>query len=336
MKLGIIGMGSIGKRHVRSLAEIGERDIVALRTRKGTARDLPPDLAYVHECRDEDAFYASKPEGVIVATPTSLHLDAMQGALRRGIPVFVEKPLVESVERLNEIPPGMRHLVMTGFCLRYHPVIMAVRAMIESGLLGTLYTAYLYCGQYLPLWHPYADYRSEYYSRKELGGGVLRTLSHELDLACFLCGKVSELTAAAGRISGLEIDVEDHAALICRAAGGAVVTIGLDFLNPRSVRRGMLIGEHGSIEYSFDPPAAVFRGHAGGEEQHIGDSSAGAGMRMADAMYRNQMHDFRAVVRHEKRPGADFADGARVMAMIGAAEASVQSRSWVAVQEEWK
>lgn len=335
MKLGIIGMGSIGRRHVRSLGEIGERDIVALRTGKGTARELPPDLSYVHECQNSQEFYASSPEGVIVANPTAFHLDAMQGALSRGIPVFVEKPLVESLGRIGEVRSDTRHLVMTGFCLRHHPVVMTVRDVLGSDRFGALYTAYFYCGHYLPLWHPYADYRTEYYSRKEMGGGVLRTLSHELDLASFLCGDVFELSAAAGKISDLDIDVEDHAALICRAGCGAIVTIGLDYLNPRYVRHGVLIGERGSIEYTFDPPSVVFRDRKGTEECLIRETAADAGTRMMVAMYRNQMKDFCAFIRREKRPAADFTDGVRVMRMIAASEESVRSRSWVALPGEY-
>ena len=71
------------------------------------------------------------------------------------------------------------------------------------GKLGEIHKANLFSGHFLPLWHPYADYRLEYYARKDLGGGVLRTLSHEIDLMHYLFGKVKELFALVEKISKL-------------------------------------------------------------------------------------------------------------------------------------
>lgn len=335
MRLGIIGLGSIGKRHVRSLSEIGERDIIALRTSKGTTKKLPPDLSYVQECWDSKEFYALSPEGVVIANPTVFHIDAMKEALRREIPVFVEKPLANSFKQVDEIQTDKRHLVMLGLCLRYHPVIRTVMDIIGTGRFGKLYTANLYCGQYLPTWHPYADYRSEYYSRKELGGGVLRTLSHELDLAFLFCGEIDEICSAIGRISDLEIDVEDYATLLCRLSRGSVVTIGLDFLNPRTSRCGMLIGEHGSINYTFDPPSVIFHNRTGEEEHFLGANYGDNGTSMTNMMYKNQMEDFCAFIREKRRPAADFTDGMRMMAMITAAEESMLNHSWVAIKKDF-
>ena len=66
MKFLIVGLGSIGRRHFRNLAALGEKDIVLLRTRKAT---LPDDelAGYPVETNLNEALHTHKPDGVIVA-----------------------------------------------------------------------------------------------------------------------------------------------------------------------------------------------------------------------------------------------------------------------------
>lgn len=329
MRLGIIGMGSIGRRHVRSLNEIGINDIIALRTGKGSIQKLPSEFSNIHECWDSNEFYSLLPQGIIVANPTSLHLGAIKDALKHGLPVFVEKPLIDDIKDINEIRTELRSLVMVGFSLRFHPVIKKVYEVIKSGQLKRLYCGYLYCGQYLPFWHPYAEYSKEYYSRKDLGGGALRTLSHEIDLVSFFFEEIVDVVASVEKISNLNIDVDDNVALLLKTSRGAVITIGLDYLNPKLVRKGMIIGENGSIEYTFNPPKVIFYGiHGMKRRWEFGKNGSDEKM-VTDEMYQNQMREFCSFVRGEKEPSVGFKDGFHVLKIINAAEESVRSRSWV-------
>ncbi|MBA7582435.1 hypothetical protein ES708_24363 [subsurface metagenome] len=67
----------------------------------------------------------------------------------------------------------------------------------------------MYVGEYLPFWHPYEDYRKSYAAKKELGGGVLRTLSHEIDLVQYWFGEYEKIFAKISKISDLDIEVDD-------------------------------------------------------------------------------------------------------------------------------
>ncbi|GAJ19017.1 unnamed protein product, partial [marine sediment metagenome] len=160
---------------------MGYEDIVALRTKKGTTKTLPVEFNYINEIFNVKDFYSNNLDGVIISSPTSLHIETMKIPLEKKIPIFVEKPIADSIEQLREIDDYDLNSVMIGFSLRYNEIINIVKEFIASGKLGKIYKANLYCGQFLPSWHPYADYRKEYYARKDLGGGVIRTLSHEID-----------------------------------------------------------------------------------------------------------------------------------------------------------
>ncbi|MBE3141356.1 MAG: Gfo/Idh/MocA family oxidoreductase, partial [Thermoplasmata archaeon] len=123
MKIGIIGLGSIGQRHARSLFKLGITDIYALRTKKGALTKLPPDLQTIKEIYNQDEFYDLCLDGVIIANPTSFHIKTMKKALENKIPVFVEKPLANHLSDIKELKQYDLSKVLVGFTLRYDDVI---------------------------------------------------------------------------------------------------------------------------------------------------------------------------------------------------------------------
>src|SRR6185436_16780981 len=100
MKFLIAGLGSIGRRHFRNLIALGEKDIVLLRTRKAT---LPDDelAGYPVEADIHEALKKHKPNAVIVANPTSLHLNIAIPAAEAGCHILLEKPVSDSLVRLD-------------------------------------------------------------------------------------------------------------------------------------------------------------------------------------------------------------------------------------------
>src|SRR6185503_3395637 len=100
MKFLIAGLGSIGRRHFRNLIALGEKDIILLRTRKATLSD--DELAgYPVETDIQEALRKHKPDAVIVANPTSMHLDLAIPAAEAGCHILLEKPVSNSLERLD-------------------------------------------------------------------------------------------------------------------------------------------------------------------------------------------------------------------------------------------
>src|SRR6185503_8448856 len=123
MKFLIAGLGSIGRRHFRNLIALGEKDIILLRTRRAT---LPDDelAGFPVETDIQQALKTRKPDAVIVANPPSMHLDIAIPAAEAGCHILLEKPVSNSLERLNTLQQaaqksGSRTLV--GFQFRYHP-----------------------------------------------------------------------------------------------------------------------------------------------------------------------------------------------------------------------
>ena len=323
MKIGIIGLGSIGQRHARTLFKLGITDVYALRTKKGTMTKLPDDLHTIKEVFSDDEFYDVGLDGVIIANPTSLHIETMKKALQKHIAIFVEKPLANHLSEIQELELYDLSKVFVGFTMRYDAVINQIKGFLDSGKLGSIYKACFYCGQYLPHWHPYADYRKEYYSRKELGGGVIRTLCHEIDLMQYLFGIPQELFGVVEKLSSLQIDVDDNALLICRMKDNALITIELDYLNPKDIRNGVIFGSEGILEYTYSTPEIRYTDNTGKttvlykKEKQDWDST-----------FQAEMEDFISVISSGGVPRSTFHDGVEVMNIIEKAERSTRLKTW--------
>ncbi|MEK6220629.1 MAG: Gfo/Idh/MocA family oxidoreductase, partial [Chloroflexota bacterium] len=208
MKILIAGLGSIGRRHLRNLGSLGEHDILLYRTHQST---MPDDelSAYPVET-DLSAALAQKPDAVIVANPTALHLDVAIPAAKAGCHILLEKPVSDTLERIDELQiaaqaSGAR--VLVGFQYRYHPGLKHAAKILASGEIGRPLSMRAHWGEYLPNWHPWEDYRNSYAARKDLGGGVVLTLSHPMDYLRMLLGEVEALWALTGQINDFKIDV---------------------------------------------------------------------------------------------------------------------------------
>ena len=101
MKFVIAGLGSIGRRHLRNLVSLGEKDILLYRTHKSTMPD--EELAGFETVTDFHEALDTKPDAVIVSNPTAMHLDIAIPAAKAGVHLFMEKPLSHSMERVDEL-----------------------------------------------------------------------------------------------------------------------------------------------------------------------------------------------------------------------------------------
>ena len=127
-----------------------------------------------------------------------------------------------------------------------------VKKILDREEVGKILSARAEFGQYLPDWRPWQDYRRSYTAKKKLGGGIILDGSHELDYIRWLLGEVEEVSCVAGKVSRLKVDVEDTAEITLKLGSGAIVGIHLDFVRHDYTRNCELIGDRGSIVWSYD------------------------------------------------------------------------------------
>lgn len=252
----VAGFGSIGRRHLANLRKLlpSARLTVWRQHTPVSASDSPPAGADAVVGTLGEAL-ATEPEAVIVAGPASTHIETALPFAEREAHVFVEKPIsnrLEGLDPLVEICRTNRRVLMVGYVLRFSPVLLRMKQLLESNAIGAVRSARIEVGQYLPDWRPGADYRQGVSAQSQLGGGALLELSHEIDYARWLFGEVMRVTCLAEHVSNLEIDVEDVAELVLSFSGtagrkGPIASVHLDFLQRTPSRTCQIIGDEGTI-----------------------------------------------------------------------------------------
>lgn len=253
----IVGYGSIGRRHAGNLLALrpGTGLEVLLRPGSPSVAQLPEGARAVYGI--EEALRA-KPELAVLCTPSNTRLEYLLPLLDAGVPCYVEKPLVASAREAGELRAYLsraRHtpVVAIGCNLRLLPSLRRLRGLLAEGAIGKVVRASFTAGQWLPDWRPGTDYRRGYSARAETGGGVILDLIHEMDIARWLLGELALGHAAAGKFSRLEIAAEDTACLLLQGTQGPpLVTINLDYVSRRRVRRYELVGEEGTLVWDLD------------------------------------------------------------------------------------
>ena len=328
MKFLIAGLGSIGRRHFRNLIALGEKDIVLLRTRKGTLPD--EELAgFPVETDLAEALQKHKPDAVIVTNPTSMHLDIAIPAAEAGCHILLEKPVSHSLERLDVLQKTAEKggsKILVGFQFRYHPTLNKARELIQSDALGKTLTVHAHWGEYLPQWHPWEDYRQSYAARSDLGGGVIVTLTHPLDYLRYLLGDVESLWSFNGRISPLEIDVEDAAEIGLKFRNGATGGVHVNYFQRPPVHRLEVVGTDGTLRWDnadgvlhFYKPLAAFGSYSDTPPAPLMESFSPPEGFERNQLFVAQTRHFLEVVRGESDPICTFEDGIQALRMALAA-----------------
>ena len=250
MKVLVIGTGSIGRRHIHNLLGICRDAKVAI-LRQDNREDEFSQKINAAIVSDIHSGLEWGPDFVIIASPSSTHADYLQHILAKNCPVYVEKPVVTSdgqFEQISRVASNYSAPSLVGCNLRYLPSIRLVKLILEQGDLGNVVRANLVAGQWLPDWRPDRDYRSCYSADSTMGGGVLFDLIHEIDLAQWFFGPFDFALARTGKYSGLEIKSEDTAAILLdNKKAGVMVTVNLDYISRKPVRRYEIVGEKGTL-----------------------------------------------------------------------------------------
>lgn len=309
-RLLVVGLGSMGHRRVRDALALGCEVAVCRRSAGGGTAGGVTVFAGLA------AAAAWSPTHVAVCTPTNAHADALRWAIDHGCHALVEKPLAHRESALlNELLERARTgglCVAVGCSLRFHPALEAIHSAVAAGRLGRLLSVRAEVGQYLPDWHRGEDYRLGYAARRDLGGGALLTLVHELDLVWWIAGPIASMSGVRAHVSDLELDVDDLAELVCRHELGAVSSVHMDFLDRSYNRRSRWVGSEATAEWTWGGPAVL---HQPRERREVLWFDSGFSL---ESTYAAELADFLAASAEGREPRTPAVDGLGVLRAAGA------------------
>ena len=251
----IIGLGSIGKRHLRNLYNIGHRNINVLRISNKNLLELNyKKMIKSIFFNDQDAFNVG-PKYIIICLPTSMHRKYIIKGININAQIFCEIPLFHNYLR-NDLKflkkfNFKNKIFITGFNFRFHPIIIKIKKIIEENKIGTPMFSKLHFGEKIDNIHTWEDFKSRYEVRKELGGGVTRTSAHEIDMVYFLFGKIRTLYCEQKNLKIKDINCEDFVHINFTHSNGVNSTIILDFISDTYTRKMEIFFTKGIIEWNF-------------------------------------------------------------------------------------
>ncbi|MGH9970707.1 MAG: Gfo/Idh/MocA family protein [Pyrinomonadaceae bacterium] len=332
------GLGSIGQRHLRNLRTLMGDSVEVLAYRsKGHSPVLNPDLTVsagadlettygVRSFDDLNQALVQRPDAVFVTGPNSTHLPVAMAAARAGCHLFIEKPVSHSTEGLDELIDLVERnglVALVAFQFRFHPGLLLLKDLIESGKLGRIVAAHVVNGEYLPGWHPYEDYRETHPARREMGGGCLNIQTHELDYALWLFGMPKRLFAVGGHLSRLEVDVDDSVSVLleCGWEGRPLpVHVHLDYVQRPPQRTCEVIGDGGKARYDYYANHVEFSDTA----TNTVESKTFDGFDR-NQMFVDELNHFLACMRGEAKPVVGLRDGVQSVRVSLAAHESLRT-----------
>ncbi|HZP37419.1 MAG TPA: Gfo/Idh/MocA family oxidoreductase [Methylomirabilota bacterium] len=324
----IVGGGSIGKRHLRNLLAT-KRTAAMVEPREDRRAEIvakhpgTPAYATLDEALAHGPYLSA-----FICVPTAYHLEPALALARRGLHIFMEKPVSHSVDGIPElldVVQQKRLTGMTGFCLRFFKPLQKAKELIDAGRVGRIVTARSLTAVYLPDWHPYEDYRSFYMAKKAQGGGVLLDECHAFDWMQWLCGPIAGVFSVVGTFSDLEVETDDVCEVIARFGTRAVGSIHLDMVDRSARSEVEIIGTTGTVIADLEGHHVKAYDHAGRKWETFTFEPS------YDRMYVDEIdHFFRCIDRGDK-PIVDLRDGFRVQRVIDACARSSATGRWVAV-----
>ena len=327
----MIGCGSIGKRHMANLRQLGVDDIIAFDTQAARAAEAAADYGIV-AVASLAAAWERRPDVCLITAPTSLHLALARQGAAQGCHLFIEKPLSHSWQGIEELLGEVRRrelVTLVGCNLRFHPGLVTLKRLLAENAVGRVIAARVEVGQYLPDWHPREDYRLSYSAQRELGGGVILDAIHEIDYLRWLLGPVDDAVCLAGKLSQLEIDTEDTAALLLRFKNGAFGEVHLDYVQRAYRRTCQIIGEEGTIHWDFGAAQVRWYSARSRQWQQCENPDGWA----VNRMYVDEMEHFLSCLSGAAQPELDVAQAAEVLRIALAAKHSAERRQWIRLED---
>jgi predicted dehydrogenase len=336
MKALFIGLGSIGQRHLRNLKQLRpDCEILSYRVKKSVPllskenkiidnKSLKDHYSILEYSSLTDAL-SQEPNIIFITNPSKFHVKTALECIHSGAHLFIEKPLSSSMNGINKLIEINKQFnynkIALGYQYRFHPGIKLLKDKFQN--IGNIISTSFVNGEYLPDWHPYEDYRVGYAAKKELGGGALVTQIHDFDMSIDLFGMPKSLFAVGGKLSKLEIDVEDSVKILMSNKYNnkiIPISINLDYLRWPKQRTIEIIGDEGQLMLDLNTNKLYFSDLKSRKEYEIIINNIDR-----NTLFINEMNNFLNFSEGKENAAVDLENGLNSLRLALAAKESIQT-----------
>lgn len=344
IRLAVVGAGLVGKRHITAIGQVPGIALMAVVDVSKESQQIAQDQGVAHFASLAELLAHEKPDGIVLSTPTPLHVEQATLCVDHRVPVLIEKPLATSASAaevlvkhasLHEVP------ILVGHHRRHNPLIKHAWQLINERRIGDIRAVHAQCWFYKP-----DHYFAEAPWRTKLGAGPISVnLVHDVDLLRYLCGEVITVSAQSSA-SSRGFENEEVAAAVLTFANGAIgtITVSDGVVSPWS-------WELTSREYPIYPVTDQSCYHIGGSEGSLSipdltlwnqngkndwwaPINATSMPRESSDPLVNQMEHFGRVIRGAESPLVSGEEGLRTLRVIEAIENSARTGKTISVGNE--
>lgn len=339
----IAGVGLVGRRHAQAIRLLKNVELSAVVDPGPAGQQYALDRGIPWFATLAEMFSVQSPDGVILATPTPLHVAQGLECVAQKTAILVEKPLATSSKDAGVLVQEAEAAgvpLLVGHHRRYNPIIRKAHAMITAGAIGDVRSVHSNCWFYKP-----DDYFDEAPWRKQKGAGPISVnLVHDVDLIRHLCGEVATVFARSTPAKrGFEN--EDVAAAVMTFENGAIgtITVSDSIVSPWSWELTareypiypatnqscyMLGGSHGSLSV---PDLTLWTDQ--NERDWWKPISATTAPREFSDPLMNQIQHFAAVVKGLEQPIVSGVEGLKTLKVVEAIQDSAMTGRTIKIEE---
>lgn len=224
IRLAVAGAGLIGRRHIEHIVAEPEAALHCVIDPAAAGADIARKYGVPYFPDFGAMLAAGRPDGIVFATPTQMHVANGEAAVAAGLPALIEKPIADdaaAAERMVAQAEAAGVPLLIGHHRRHNPMIQRAKAIVDTGRLGRIVAVHGFFWIFKP-----DDYFDVAWRRAEGAGPILTNLIHDIDLLRYLVGEVRAVQAmTSNAVRGFP--VEETAAVTLQFENGALGTIAI-------------------------------------------------------------------------------------------------------------
>ena len=343
-RIAIAGLGLIGLRHAEVIGQCDDIELCAVVDPSDQAQDKAKALGVISYNDIDSMIKSAHPDGIILSTPTDLHVKQGLECVAAGIPTLIEKPIaynLSDAEKLVEAAEANGTPLMVGHHRRFNPIISKAKDILTDQKIGDLRAVHAKCWFYKP-----DDYFDIAPWRKLKGAGPISVnIVHDIDLLRHLCGEISQVQAiVTPSLRGYKN--EDLAAAILKFANGVIGTVTVsdsitspwswEFTsreNPAYPFTAQSTYQIGGSEGSLSIPDLTIWKHEGKRDWWEPISASTNSCEASDPLI-NQIKHFASVIHGKAQPLVSGHEGLRTLAVIEAIQIAAETTQTIQISDQ--
>jgi predicted dehydrogenase len=246
----VIGLGSMGKRRIRCLKDLGYKNIIGFDPREDRRKESE-DNYNIKTIENINLLDSSEIKAFIISTPPDKHDEYIELAINNKKPVFVEASVIlDKIPYLNKLAKKNKVLVTPSCTLKFHPAIKIIKDIVTSKKYGKLTNFSYHSGQFLKDWHPWENVKDFYVSKEETSA-CREMVPFELTWIVDIFGFPKKIKGYYGKTMDIGADIDDTY-VISLDFGNCYGNLTVDVISRYATRSLILNLEYGQILWRWD------------------------------------------------------------------------------------